>query len=100
MKDFILFGNYLFFSPGDLPATAGQDPVNLPSTTTTIAETDRQMAGTTPIILTLTRMTHGPVIPTGGIMIGRGGRCRTIIVATERENTVLVCTEDDINFRV
>ena len=61
-----------------------------------IAETDRQMAGTTPIILTLMRMTHGPVIPTGEIMIGRGGRCRTIIVATE--NTVPVYTEDDINF--
>ena len=51
------------------------------------------MAGTTQIILTLMRMTRGPVIPTGESMIGIGEMVRAVVVT---ENRVRVSTEDDI----
>ena len=60
---------------------------------TMITERDRPMAGTTQIILTLMRMTRGPVIPTGESMIGIGEMVRSVVVT---ENRVRVSTEDDI----
>ena len=77
--------------PGDLRAIVGQA-----TTTTEIAERDRVMAGTTPVILTLMRRSPGPVILTGESMRGREEAVRTLVVP---EISVLVRTEDDINFQ-
>ena len=81
MKDFcFLHLNIIFLSlPGDLPApaTAGQDRAKLPTMATMITERDILMAEITQIILTLMRLTPGPVILTEETMIGTGEMVRT-----------------------
>ena len=81
MKDFcFLHLNIIFLSLlGDLPAqaTAGQDRAKLPTMATMITERDILMAEITQIILTLMRLTPGPVILTEETMIGTGEMVRT-----------------------
>ena len=72
--------NIIYLSlPGDLPApaTVGQARVKLLTMATMITERDTVMAETTQIILTLMRLTPGPVILTEETMIGTGEMVRT-----------------------
>ena len=96
MKDFSLLVKYLYllFFPGDLRATLGQDPAKLPTTTALITERDMLMAGTSQI-LTLMRLTRGPVILTGETMRGRGIE-ETIGTLVASEISARISTEDGI----